>query len=67
MMAPVDLTGRSVTVSLMGANGYEYKATRTDLTTFIEGKFKRTRFELIIDDSANIGIGGEFEEKDEQM
>lgn len=68
MVAPVDMTsGQQITVSLLGANGYEYKATATLTDNFRANKIIRSSFTLVIDDSANIGIGGEFEEKEEEM
>ncbi len=67
MMYPVDMTGQSVTVSLLGANGYEYKATKTLGSNYSARSVKRVSFTLVIDDDANVGIGGEFEENDEEM
>ena len=67
MLYPVDMTGQSVTVSLLGANGYEYKATKTLGSNYSARSVKRVSFTLVIDDSANVGIGGEFEEKEEKM
>lgn len=67
MLAPVDMTGQSVTVSLLGANGYEYKSTKTLASNYSARSVKRVSFTLVIDDSANVGIGGEFEEKEEDM
>lgn len=67
MLYPVDMTGQSVTVSLLGANGYEYKATKTLASNYSARSVKRVSFTLVIDDSANVGIGGEFEEKEDEM
>lgn len=67
MLAPVDMTGQSITVSLLGANGYEYKATKTLASNYSARSVKRVSFTLVIDNSANVGIGGEFEEKEDEM
>lgn len=60
MLAPVDLTGDSFTVTLKGANGYLYKGTKTPTSAYSANKVTRTSITLRLDGSSNIGFGGEF-------
>lgn len=59
-LSPVDLTDKTYTVSLKGANGYLYKGTKTPTSAYSAGKVTRTSITLKLDSSSNIGFGGEF-------
>ena len=60
MLAPVDLTNKTYTVSLIGANGYVYKGTKTPTKAYAAGAATRTSIELKLDEGSNVGMGGEF-------
>lgn len=67
MMAPVDLTGKTYTVSLIGANGYVYKGTKTPTKAYEAGAATRTAITLKLDEGSNIGMGGEFTTEESEM
>lgn len=67
MLAPADLTGKTFTASLTGANGYVYKGTKTPTSAYSAGKATRTSITLKLDENATVGIGGEFSSDDSTM
>ena len=67
MLAPVDLTGKTYTVSLIGANGYVYKGTKTPTKAYEAGAATRTAITLKLDEGSNIGMGGEFTTEESEM
>ncbi len=60
MLAPVDLTGKTYTVTLKGANGYLYKGTKTPTSAYSANKVTRTSITLKLDTNSNVNFGGEF-------
>lgn len=67
MLAPVDLTNKTYTVSLIGANGYVYKGSKIPTTAYTAGKATRTSVTLKLDEGSNIGMGGEFSTEESNM
>lgn len=67
MLYPTNLVGKTYTVSLIGANGYIYKGTKTPTKAFNSGSAMRTSITLTLDTSSNIGLGGEFTTDDSEM
>lgn len=67
MVAPFDLTGKNIEVSLMGANGYLYKATYTVPKPYNANDIKRISLTLKLDSSSNVSFGGEFETEEKAL
>lgn len=67
MLAPVDLTGVTYTVTLKGANGYLYKGTKTPTSAYSANKTTRTSITLKLDTNSNIGFGGEFQTEESSL
>lgn len=67
MLSPVDLNGKTFTVNLYGANGYIYKGTMTPNRAYTAGLATRAVVNLVLDDSSNIGLGGEFTTENNEM
>lgn len=67
MVAPFDLTGKNIEVSLKGANGYLYKATYTVPKPYNANDIKRISLTLKLDSSSNVSFGGEFETEEKPL
>ena len=67
MVAPFELTGKNIEVSLKGANGYLYKATYTVPKPYNANDIKRISLTLKLDSSSNVSFGGEFETEEKPL
>ena len=67
MLAPVDLSGTMFTVTLKAANGYLYKGNKTPTSAYTAGKVTRTSITLKLDNSSNMGFGGEFTTEESEL
>lgn len=67
MLYPTNLIGKTYSVSLIGANGYVYKGTKTPTKSYNSGSATRTAITLTLDTSSTIGLGGEFSSDESDM
>ena len=68
MLFPIDLTGKTFTVSLIGANGYVYKGTKSVQKAYVAGNsYTFSTISLTLDTSSSIGLGGEFSTDESEM